>query len=232
MHKPILSIALISAALALPPTASAHSLRRPSGRMVAVRAAAPAPRTPPVEVRLWTRLADARRALDGAQASMAGLRDHGAQAALREARRRTDDARTHLRNGAYMAADRTLDRAGELVSRVRRPAHELAPARAAAHDDLRDYGERVDVVRTLVAQARCGVADARLQEAEADLHEARHAADRQDWTEARALAHRAGEGLDAATRQAVARLEAPRRGAYRDTPLASARAAWTSPTVW
>lgn len=212
MRKTLTSILLIAAALAPPLTAGAHTplrVRCPAAE-VHVHVQARSHRRPsPVEVRLEARLAQARHDLDHARAAMEGLWDWRAEEALGEARHRVADARIHLHNGAYRAADRSLDRAGALVRLVRRTAHELALARAAAEHAREHAAERA---REQAAE------HAREQAAE---HARQHAAE-----------HAREQAAKQAREHAAERPRGRRTAAYRGMPLASASATWTSSTVW
>jgi soluble cytochrome b562 len=164
-------------------------------------------RTPPIERRLRRRMKAARQDVRQALNSMEGLKHWRTERQLKEARRRVTDARHHLDNGAFRAADRTLSRVDELVRTIRRKAVELGRVRATARTEMRSYKRDLSRVIRRVDEANCTVAAGYLRKAEGAFSTARRQANRFDWDFAGTYARTANRFQRDALRQALATIE-------------------------
>lgn len=169
------------------------------------------PRRPPVQRRLDQRMKRTREQVRAALNAMEGLRHYRTDEQLKEARRRVTDARWHLENGAFLAAERTLERVDELVRQIRRKARELDGVRTAARSQMREYRRDLPAVSRRVDEANCTIAAGHLRKAEGAFARSVREADELDWQTARTYARKATAHQWDALNQAVATIANSRR---------------------
>ncbi len=168
-------------------------------------------RRAPVERRLTKRLKRTRQEVRTARGAMEGLSHWRTEQQVREARRRVTEARSHIDNGAFRAANRTLARVDELVRLIRNKARELDRIRSAARSEMRDYRRRLAQVQRRVDEANCTLAAGHLRKAEGSFARARREAGQLDWDVAKTYARKATAHQRDALNKAVATLKMKRQ---------------------
>lgn len=178
-------------------------------------------RRPPVKRRLEGRIKRTRKDVRSAIAAMDGLNHWRAQRQIDEARRRVTEARYHVENGAFRAADRTLQRVDELVRLVRTKARELDRVRSATRSNMREYRRNLAAVERRVDEANCTLAAGHLRKAGGAFGRAKREAGQLDWDTARTFARKANAHRRDALNQAIATLDKNRRRGRFDNALST-----------